>query len=75
MAAQAKSSTSSMSKVSINSADEVALTQIPGVGVKTATEIVKYRKEIGTFKDLDQLMGVKGIGAKKFEKMKPYITL
>ena len=75
MAAQAQSSLSSMNKISINSADEVTLTQIPGVGTKTATAIVNYRKEIGTFKDLDQLMGVKGIGAKKLEKMKPYITL
>ena len=75
MAAQAETSSSSINKISINSADEVTLTQLPGVGVKTAAAIVEYRKEIGTFKNLDQLMDVKGIGAKKLAKMKPYLTL
>ena len=68
-------SASTMKAISINTADEAALTQIPGVGPKTASEIISYRKDIGKFTALDQLTNVKGIGAKKLEKMKPYLTL
>lgn len=76
LAAQAAADSASvMNSISINTADEAALTQIPGVGPKTAAEIISYRKDIGKFTTLDQLTDVKGIGVKKLEKMKPYLTL
>lgn len=61
--------------VSINSADKKLLRQLPGVGDKTAAAIVKYRKENGKFKSVDDLMKVKGIGDKKLKKMKQYLKL
>lgn len=76
VAAQAAADSASvMSTVSINTADEAMLTQIPGVGPKTAAEIISHRKDIGKFTTLEQLTDVKGIGEKKLEKMRPYLTL
>ncbi len=57
----------------INSADKDLLVQLPGVGPKTADAILKYRKENGEFKSVDDLTNVKGIGNKKLLKMKPFL--
>ncbi|MGH7885728.1 MAG: ComEA family DNA-binding protein [Thermodesulfobacteriota bacterium] len=62
-------------KVNINSATAEQLLEIPGVGESTAASIIEKRKELGGFKALDDLLQVKGIGEKKLEKMKPFLTL
>lgn len=62
-------------KISINTADAKVLTQIPGVGPKTAKSIVDYRKKNGKFKSFDDLLKVKGIGKKSLKKMKPLLKL
>jgi competence protein ComEA len=61
--------------VHINSADENELQRLPGVGPATAGKILEYRGQIGKFSRPEQLMDVKGIGPKKFEKMRPFVTL
>ena len=61
--------------VSINSADVNSLQQLPGVGPSTAQKIVDYRNQIGRFSSPEQLMDVKGIGPKKYEKMRQFVTL
>ncbi len=60
--------------VNINTATVDELTALPNVGPKTAEAIVAYRAEHGPFAKPEDLMGVKGIGEKTFEKMKPYVT-
>ncbi len=57
----------------INSADKDLLVQLPGVGPKTADAILKYRKANGEFKSIEDLTNVKGIGDKKFLKLKPFL--
>lgn len=61
--------------VNINSADLTELQRLPGVGPSTAQKILDYRMQIGRFSLPDQLMDVKGIGPKKYEKMRPFVTL
>jgi len=61
--------------VNINTATAEELQQLPAVGEKTAQKILDYRKGHGKFTDPSQLIGVGGIGPKKFEKMVPYIKL
>ena len=61
--------------ISINKADRDDLTKLPGVGSITANTIIEYREKYNGFKSLDELMNVKGIGKKKYEKIKPYISL
>ena len=59
--------------ININTADKELLTQLPGIGPKTADSIIEYRKTNGDFKSLDDLTGVKGIGEKTLSKLKPYL--
>ena len=61
--------------VNINTASVSELTLLPRVGEKGAERIIEYRKEHGAFKKAADLMQVKGIGAKTFELMSPYIAV
>ena len=56
--------------VDINSATEKELITLPGIGAKTAKEIVSARP----FKSVDDLKNVKGIGDKTFEKLKGQVV-
>ncbi len=62
-------------KVNINTAKADELATLPGVGAKTAAEIVSYREKNGPFKNLEDLKKVKGIGAKKYGNLKDKITI
>ena len=62
-------------KIDINSADELQLETLPGVGPKMAVRIAEYRKLNGEFKSVDELQNVKGIGPKLLEKIKPLIKI
>lgn len=61
--------------VNINTADAVQLDKLPRVGMKMAQRIVEYRKANGSFKKTQDLMKVKGIGPKVFEKLQNLITV
>ncbi len=63
------------SAVNINRANAAQLQTIPGIGPKKAEDIIEYRKKNGAFKKTDELMNIKGIGAKTFEKMKKDVTV
>lgn len=62
--------------VNINTATEAELaSNINGVGAKKAAAIVEYRNQHGPFKQVEDLMKVKGIGPKIFAKNKENIKL
>ncbi len=54
----------------INTATKSELMSLKGIGAKKAEMIIKYRKEHGKFKSIDELTKVKGIGPKLLEKIK-----
>ena len=60
--------------ISLNSATETELTQLPGVGAATARRIISFRSRQG-FQRVEDVMKVPGIGPAKFAKMKPYLVL
>ena len=62
-------------KIDLNTATKNDLVALPGIGEGIAEEILLYRDERGAFTSLDQLRKIKGIGAKKFEKLRPYIEI
>ncbi|MDP3149706.1 MAG: helix-hairpin-helix domain-containing protein [Ignavibacteria bacterium] len=62
-------------KLNLNMASVEQLTELPGIGAKTAEQIFEYRKRVGTIKSLDELLNVKGIGEKKISKLKAFLTL
>lgn len=62
------------SKISINSATKEELMTLPGIGEKTALKIIEYRK-VQAFKSIEDIKNVKGIGDKKYEKIKDLIVI
>ena len=61
--------------VNINTADAGQLVNLPQVGPKMAQRILEFRKNNGSFKRVQDLMKVKGIGEKVFAKLQPLITI
>lgn len=61
--------------INLNTATKEQLIQLPGVGESTAEKIIMYRNDKGLFKKIEDIMKIKGIGSKKFEKMKNYLTV
>ncbi|NIP41489.1 MAG: helix-hairpin-helix domain-containing protein [candidate division Zixibacteria bacterium] len=62
-------------KININSAPADSFELLSGIGPVYAERIVKYRQNIGYFQSLEQLMDVRGIGQRTFDKIKNYLTL
>lgn len=61
--------------VNVNTASATELAYLPGVGPALAGRIVQHREKNGNFKTAEDLMLVKGIGEKSFERMKPYVAV
>lgn len=61
-------------KISINNADAAGLTEIPGVGEKTAALIISHREENGPFESIEDLMKIPGIKEAKFAQMRDYVV-
>lgn len=62
-------------KVDINKATVEELTSIKGIGESYAKRIVEYREKNGGFTQTEDIMKVKGIGAKKYESIKDSICV
>jgi competence protein ComEA len=60
--------------VNLNTATAQQLDQLPGIGEKAAQRILEFRKKT-PFAKIDDLRKVKGFGAKKLAKLKPYLTV
>jgi comEA protein len=61
--------------ININTAGASELQQVPGIGPSTAQKILDTRKSYGAFKSVDDLLAIKGIGTKKLDKMRKYLTV
>jgi competence protein ComEA len=73
--AETGGSTAAAGVVNINTASATELALLPRVGEKGAQRIIDYRQEHGPFKKPADLMQVKGVGAKTFELMQPYLAV
>ncbi len=62
-------------KIDLNRASVTDLEALPEVGPKLAEAIVKNRQDLGRFAKIEDLMRVKGIKKKKFERVKSYIKV
>jgi len=61
--------------VNINTATSEQLQQVPGIGPATAGKILKMRKSYGPFKSVDDLLAIRGLGEKRLDKMRKYLTV
>jgi competence protein ComEA len=60
--------------VDVNRASAAELQKLPGIGPTTAQHIIEERQK-GRFKSVDDLRRVRGIGPKKLEALRPYVTV
>jgi competence protein ComEA len=62
-------------RIDINKATVAELDTLPGIGPVIAARIVEFRTKNGPFKRPEDLMNVRGIGEKKFLKLKERIAV
>ena len=62
-------------KINLNKATAVELSQLKGIGMKYAERIVEFRDKNGSFKQVEDLLKIQGIGPKILEKNKDRITV
>lgn len=61
--------------VDLNEIQIDELTLIPGIGPTLAKRIVRYRDHKGGFTRLDELLNVSGVGRKKLQSLRPYLSV
>ena len=61
--------------VNLNTATSSQLEDLPGIGPVLAKSILEYRQKYGQFRDIADIKNVGGIGEKRFESIKEYITV
>jgi competence ComEA-like helix-hairpin-helix protein len=61
--------------MSINRNSSKALERLPGMRADLVQAIVEYRKNVGLFALINDLLKVKGMNAAKLTRIKPYITV
>lgn len=61
--------------VDLNTADLVALDDLPGIGPVTAESIIAWRDENGPFRSVDDLLDVKGIGEATLADLRDRVTV
>lgn len=62
-------------KVNINTASISDFQKLSGIGEGRAKAIVEYREEHGSFRSIEDIKNVSGIGDSLYEKIKDYITV
>ncbi|MGQ9642838.1 MAG: ComEA family DNA-binding protein [Ignavibacterium sp.] len=61
--------------INLNKATKQELMNLPGIGEKTAENIIELRDQLTKFRKLEDLLKVKGIGSKKLDKIKKYLYI
>lgn len=61
--------------VDLNETPRDSLELVPGIGPTLASRIVAYRDSAGGFDTKEELMKVRGIGRKTYQRLERYITV
>jgi len=61
--------------VNINTATVEELARLPGIGPRIAERIVQHREKNGPFRRVEELLIIRGINRKKFEKIRPLVMV
>lgn len=72
---QLKTKPSANFPIDLNSATLNELIALPGVGKTTAQRIIDFRESNSSFTSIEDLLKVKGIGQKRFERIKPFVKV
>ncbi len=71
----AAASSRSSPQVDLNSATATQLDSLPGVGPVTAERILAWRTEHGSFRRVEELQEVEGIGPKTYADIAPHVRV
>ena len=74
-APQAAATATTQFPINLTTATAEQLEAIPGIGPVLAQRIIEYRQTHGRFQSVDELLEVRGIGAKRLENMRPYVVV
>ena len=61
--------------LNLNTASQVALESLPGIGPTKAMDIITYRDLVGTFKTVDDLLNIAGIGPSTLDAIREYLVV
>lgn len=61
--------------VDLNTASSSLLKYVAGISIKVATNIIKYREEVGRFNNREELKKVKGLGPKTFTQCAGFLRI
>jgi competence protein ComEA len=70
-----KGKAASTEKVNLNTATIEQLQTLPGIGPAMAKRVIEYRTKVGKFNKIEEIINVKGIGEKKFQKIKDRLLI
>lgn len=72
---QARTPSRRSGPLDLNRASAGEIDALPGIGAVLAERVVAYRTSAGGFRSIDDLRRVKGIGAKKLDRLRPLIMV
>lgn len=64
-----------LGRLDLNAATVSMLTELPGIGEKRATDIIKYREKSGGFSSVSELQEISGIKGSVFEAIKDLVCV
>ncbi|MCH8496645.1 MAG: helix-hairpin-helix domain-containing protein, partial [Balneolales bacterium] len=62
-------------RININTATLTELTKLPGIGPSIAARIIEYREQNGSFKRVDDITNVRGIGQTRLEQLREILEI
>lgn len=62
-------------RLDLNRASVDELESLPGIGTVLAQRVIAFRESVGGFQKIEDLREVKGIGAKKYDRLKALVTV
>ena len=71
----APQTTTTGTRININTASRAELERLPGIGAALAARIVEHREQHGAFRRVEHLIIVRGISQRRFESLRPFVTV
>ncbi|MDH3252756.1 MAG: helix-hairpin-helix domain-containing protein [Ignavibacteria bacterium] len=62
-------------EINLNTGSKSDLMRLPGIGEEYAERIVLYRQDNGPFRSIEELKNVKGIGKKRLDQIRRFLSL